>query len=202
MSYMAKDERWAVIVEAATQVALRDGLMNITTRKVSAEMSAATGIIHHHFSSTAELRREVFQHFCKVEHRRAWERIQGLTPAGQLLSLLDFSGSSADDPDSRLWNDAWTEAVRNKEFGQVYAQSLQALHKETVRVIEEGCRSGAFCPDLGADDVSARAWRLMAIGFGVISMFDISAAILLPATATSLLRNGIINELGADPASF
>ncbi|WP_347253600.1 TetR family transcriptional regulator [Leminorella grimontii] len=202
MSYMAKDERRAAIVEAATTVALRDGLMNITTRKVSAEMGAATGIIHHHFSSTAELRREVFQHFCQREHRRACERIQGLTPAGQLLSLLDYSGSSADDPDSRLWNDAWTEAVRDKAFGQAYAQSLQALHEETVRIIEEGCRSGAFCPALSIDDVSARAWRLMAIGFGVISMFDISADILLPATAASLLKNGIINELGADPASF
>lgn len=106
MSYMAKDERRAAIVDAAMRVALRDGLMNITTRKVSAEMNAATGIVHHHFSSTADLRREVFQYFVQEEHRRACERIQGMTPAAQLLSLLDYSGSTADDPDSRLWNDA------------------------------------------------------------------------------------------------
>lgn len=106
MSYMAKDERRAAIVDAAMRVALRDGLMNITTRKVSAEMNAATGIVHHHFSSTADLRREVFQYFVQEEHRRACERIQGMTPAAQLLSLLDYSGSTADDPDSRLWNDS------------------------------------------------------------------------------------------------
>ncbi|VFS46776.1 TetR family transcriptional regulator [Budvicia aquatica] len=196
MSYMAKDERRAAILNAAIKVALSDGFMNITTRKVSAELGAATGIIHHHFSSTAELRREVFRQFTLRDHQDVCNRIIGMTLPEQLFHLLDYSNTSPEDPAYKLWNDAWAEAVRDKALSQIYSDSLVMLHKTVVDVIEQGCHQGYFHPDTRTESIATKAWRLMSISFGAMSISDINPALLLPVSSAELLRNSIRSELG------
>ncbi|WP_158487448.1 TetR family transcriptional regulator [Pragia fontium] len=193
---MAKDERRAAILEAAIKVALKEGLMNITTRKVSAELGAATGIIHHHFASTVELRQEVFRQFTLQSHQAVCEKITGMTPPDQLFHLLDYSETTPEDPVSQLWNDAWAEAVRDKQLGQVYSDSLKVLHQEAVRIIEQGCLTGHFQPDTQREDISIKAWRLMSVSFGATSISDIDSSIMQPISSADLLKNSIRCELG------
>lgn len=200
MSYMPKDERRAAILNAAIKVALNDGFMNMTVRKVSAELGAATGIIHHHFSSTAELRREVFRQFTQKDYQDVCNRIIGMNPPEQLFHLLDYSSTSPEDPAYQLWNDAWAEAVRDKALSQVYSDSLVMLHDKVIEVIELGCKQHCFRPDTRTESIATKAWRLMAVSFGAMSISDINPSILLPVSSSELLRNSIRNELGQDTA--
>lgn len=195
MSYMPKDERRAAILNAAIKVALNDGFMNMTVRKVSAELGAATGIIHHHFSSTAELRREVFRQFTLQDYRDVCHRIIGMSPPEQLFHLLDYSNTSPEDPAYKLWNDAWAEAVRDKALSEVYSDSLVMLHDKVIEVIERGCKLNYFQPDTRIECIATKAWRLMAVSFGVMSISDINPSVLLPVSSSELLRNSIRNEL-------
>lgn len=199
MSYMAKDERRNAILDAAIKVALRDGFMNVTTRKVSAELGAATGIIHHHFSSTAELRREVFRLFTLQDHQAICDQIAELAPPEQLFQLLDYSTSSPNDPVNKLWNDAWAEAVRDKALGEVYSDSMLMLHREVVSIIESGCQSGFFHHDVRQESIEVKAWRLMSVSFGTITISYINPSIMQPVSAAELLKNSIRHELGYQP---
>ncbi|MBK5145734.1 TetR family transcriptional regulator [Budviciaceae bacterium BWR-B9] len=199
MSYMAKDERRNAILDAAIKVALKDGFMNVTTRKVSAELGAATGIIHHHFSSTSELRREVFRQFTLQDHQAICDQIVEFAPPEQLFQLLDYSTSSPNDPVNKLWNDAWAEAVRDKALGEIYSDSMLMLHHEVVRIIESGCQGGFFHHDIGQESIEVKAWRLMSISFGTITISYINPSIMQPVSSAELLRNSIRHELGYQP---
>lgn len=51
MSYLTKDERREVILQAAIRVALEDGFTGMTVRRIASEAQVATGQVHHHFAS-------------------------------------------------------------------------------------------------------------------------------------------------------
>lgn len=60
MSYLNRDERREVILQAAMRVALEEGLSGMTVRRIAQEAGVATGQLHHHFSSSGELKSQVF----------------------------------------------------------------------------------------------------------------------------------------------
>ena len=51
MSYMNRDERREVILQAAMRVALEEGFSAMTVRRIATEAQVATGQLHHHFTS-------------------------------------------------------------------------------------------------------------------------------------------------------
>ena len=59
MNYLNREERRAMILSAAKQVALQDGLSGLTVRRVAAEAQVSTGQVHHHFQSSSHLKAEV-----------------------------------------------------------------------------------------------------------------------------------------------
>ncbi|HAT2603242.1 TPA: TetR family transcriptional regulator, partial [Kluyvera intermedia] len=60
MSYLSRDERRELILKAAMRVALSDGFAGMTVRRIANEAGVATGQVHHHFSSGAELKAQAF----------------------------------------------------------------------------------------------------------------------------------------------
>ncbi|MDF4405673.1 TetR family transcriptional regulator, partial [Vibrio parahaemolyticus] len=61
MSYLAKPERKALILSAAIEMTLKEGLESLTARSVTMHAGISTGQIYHHYQSISELRAEVFK---------------------------------------------------------------------------------------------------------------------------------------------
>ena len=51
MSYLNRDARREVIVQAAMRVALQGGFSAMTVRNIAAEAGVSAGQLHHHFTS-------------------------------------------------------------------------------------------------------------------------------------------------------
>ncbi|ESJ83949.1 TetR family transcriptional regulator [Salmonella enterica subsp. enterica serovar Braenderup str. CFSAN000756] len=62
MSYLNRDERREVILQAAMRVALAEGFAAMTVRRIASEADVAAGQVHHHFSSAGELKALAFVH--------------------------------------------------------------------------------------------------------------------------------------------
>lgn len=197
MSYMSKNERRTAILHAAVQVALREGFNHITTRKVCTELGVSTGLLHHHFASTAALKNELFCYFTQQDLLQTTQRSAHLSPSEQLFLFLDYSSTSLDDPSHKLWNDAWAEALYNEGFCRVYADALNAMHAKIVCIISAGCENGEFQEP---EDKNACAWRLMAFSQGMVGIFLLNKAALRPESIPELLKATIRNELGASAA--
>jgi AcrR family transcriptional regulator len=104
MGYLSRDERRELILQAAIRVALSDGFAGMTVRRIASEAGVATGQVHHHFSSGAELKAQAFV------------RVMGELLDVDLLPesaswrerLHAMLGSNEDgfDPYIRLWREA------------------------------------------------------------------------------------------------
>ena len=60
MSYLNRDERREVILQAAMRVALEEGFTAMTVRRIATEAQVSTGQVHHHFTSAGELKSLAF----------------------------------------------------------------------------------------------------------------------------------------------
>ncbi|VDZ78933.1 TetR family transcriptional regulator [Salmonella bongori] len=66
MSYLNRDERREVILQAAMRVALEEGFAAMTVRRIASEADVAAGQVHHHFSSAGELKALAFVHLIRT----------------------------------------------------------------------------------------------------------------------------------------
>lgn len=60
MSYLNRDERRELILQAAMRVALEEGFAAMTVRRIATEAQVSTGQVHHHFTSAGELKSLAF----------------------------------------------------------------------------------------------------------------------------------------------
>ncbi|MFV0549888.1 MAG: hypothetical protein ACK5M5_14385, partial [Limnobaculum xujianqingii] len=77
--------------------------------------------------------------------------------------------------------------------------SMLMLHREVVSIIESGCQSGFFHHDVRQESIEVKAWRLMSVSFGTITISYINPSIMQPVSAAELLKNSIRHELGYQP---
>lgn len=81
MSYLNRDERREVILQAAMRVALAEGFAAMTVRRIASEADVAAGQVHHHFSSAGELKALAFVHLILMpgKFRRLPPGVHGFT---------------------------------------------------------------------------------------------------------------------------
>ena len=101
------DARRAEIVEAATGVALTEGLECVTLRRVADELDVRPGLISHYFPSVEDLVAEAFGSAASAElDRLVPVDPAGATPTRQLADFFGHTSGSAYDAISRLWINA------------------------------------------------------------------------------------------------
>lgn len=176
MSYLSRDERRELILEAAMRVALSDGFAGMTVRRIANEAGVATGQVHHHFSSGAELKAQAFV------------RVMGelldvdVLPesAGWRERLHAMLGSNEDgfDPYIRLWREAQVLASKEAELKGAYLLTMEMWHEKVVAIINAGVTAGEF---IRHDSTENIAWRLIALvcgldGIYVLGMPDVDDA--------------------------
>lgn len=176
MGYLSRDERRELILQAAIRVALSDGFAGMTVRRIAGEAGVATGQVHHHFSSGAELKAQAFV------------RVMGELLDVDLLPesaswrerLHAMLGSNEDgfDPYIRLWREAQLLAGKEYELKGAYVLTMEMWHEKVVDIIDAGVKAGEF---IRHDSTENIAWRLIALvcgldGIYVLGMPDVDDA--------------------------
>ncbi|MDC0726789.1 TetR family transcriptional regulator [Phytobacter diazotrophicus] len=176
MGYLSRDERRELILQAAIRVALNDGFAGMTVRRIANEAGVATGQVHHHFSSGAELKAQAFV------------RVMGELLDVDLLPesaswrerLHAMLGSNEDgfDPYIRLWREAQLLASKEHELKGAYVLTMEMWHEKVVDIIDAGVKAGEF---IRHDSTENIAWRLIALvcgldGIYVLGMPDVDDA--------------------------
>lgn len=176
MGYLSRDERRELILQAAIRVALSDGFAGMTVRRIASEAGVATGQVHHHFSSGAELKAQAFV------------RVMGELLDVDLLPesaswrerLHAMLGSNEDgfDPYIRLWREAQLLANKEHELKGAYVLTMEMWHDKVVDIIDAGVKAGEF---IRHDSTENIAWRLIALvcgldGIYVLGMPDVDDA--------------------------
>lgn len=166
MSYLTKDERREVILQAAIRVALEDGFTGMTVRRIASEARVATGQVHHHFASAGELKSLAFVRLIRtlldaelVGENASWRE--------RLHSMLG-SDDGGFEPYIKLWREAQILADKDPEIKSAYVLTMRMWHKETTSIIASGVAAGEFTTTSSPQDI---AWRLIALVCGLDGMY-------------------------------
>ena len=170
MSYLPKEEKRKAILDAALSLVVSGGFASITARNVARQMGAATGTIHHHFSSLSELKSEVLRYAVGAAIKADRAAIKNLPPYESLLQLLLPSNYADREYENRVWVSAADEMSRNEALKGVYREAMAELIDEIEGVILQGQAAGIFHPK---GNIRQCAWKLTATAFSLASYIDL-----------------------------
>lgn len=166
MSYLNRDERREVILQAAMLVALEEGFSAMTVRRIAAEAHVATGQVHHHFASAGELKSQAFVRLIRTLLDA--ELVSEDASFRERLHAMLGSEDGGLEPYIKLWREAQVVAGKDPEIKSAYLLTMRMWHEETANIITQGQKAGEFSSAPDAADV---AWRLIALVCGLDGMY-------------------------------
>ena len=166
MSYLNRDERREVILQAAMHVALEEGFSAMTVRRIAAEAHVATGQLHHHFASAGELKSQAFVRLIRTLLDA--ELVSEDASFRERLHAMLGSEDGGLEPYIKPWREAQVVAGRDPEIKSAYLLTMRMWHEETANIITQGQKAGEFSSAPDAADV---AWRLIALVCGLDGMY-------------------------------
>lgn len=162
MSYLNRDERRDIILQAAMRMALAGGFSAMTVRGVASEAGVSAGQVHHHFTSVGELKAQAFirmiRDFLDIELVAAdasWRE--------HLYAMLG-SDDGRLEPYVRLWREAQILADNDADIKGAYVLTMEMWHTDTMAIIEKGQAAGEF---RRSDSAASIAWRLIGLVCGL-----------------------------------
>ncbi|AXZ48238.1 TetR family transcriptional regulator [Citrobacter freundii] len=166
MSYLNRDERREVILQAAMRVALEEGFTAMTVRRIATEVQVSTGQVHHHFTSAGELKSLAFVQLIRTLLDA--ELVSANASFRERLHAMLGSEDGGFEPYIKLWREAQVLADKDPEIKSAYLLTMRMWHEETAAIISQGQNAGEFSPGPDAADV---AWRLIALVCGLDGIY-------------------------------
>ena len=166
MSYLNRDERREVIMQAAMRVALEEGFTAMTVRRIATEAQVSTGQVHHHFTSAGELKSLAFVQLIRTLLDA--ELVSANASFRERLHAMLGSEDGGFEPYIKLWREAQVLADKDPEIKSAYLLTMRMWHEETAAIISQGQNAGEFSPGPDAADV---AWRLIALVCGLDGIY-------------------------------
>ena len=169
MSYLNRDERREVILQAAMRVALEEGFSAMTVRRIAAEAHVATGrcITISPLPANSNPGR-----FVRLIRTLLDAELVSETPVfRERLHAMLGSEDGGLEPYIKLWREAQVVAGKDPEIKSAYLLTMRMWHEETANIITgtgtEKPVSSHPAPDAAADV----AWRLIALVCGLDGMY-------------------------------
>ena len=166
MSYLNRDERREVILQAAMRVALEEGFTAMTVRRIATEAQVSTGQVHHHFTSAGELKSLAFVQLIRTLLDA--ELVSANASFRERLHAMLGSEDGGFEPYIKLWREAQVLADKDPEIKSAYLLTMRMWHEETAAIIDQGQKAGEFSSHPDAADV---AWRLIALVCGLDGIY-------------------------------
>ncbi|KFD00142.1 TetR family transcriptional regulator [Rahnella aquatilis CIP 78.65 = ATCC 33071] len=192
VAYLCKEARRTTILEAAARVARREGLAATTVRRVALEAGAATGQVHHHFSSAAELRAQAYTQVMKVLKDQLLEQCQTLTARERLNLFLIDSKDEHSLMAIPLWHEAMLLTEQEPLMKAAFALSVTDWHEMVSDAITLGRQKGEFVEGESPAHIS---WRLIGLSSSMDAMARLESLGLTADCAEYHLHRAIENEL-------
>ncbi len=171
MRYLQRDQRRDLILRAAMQLALAEGLSALTARRVAQAAAVSTGQVHHHFQSISHLRAAVFldlmQQLTEIE-----SNIKTQDHFSRLMLELGAEDIQQTQAYLSLWNEAEVLMQQDIELKQAYKINMQQWHDLVVTVIDAGIEAQEFKLKPNHQVIEV-AWRLMAFVCGLEGMYQL-----------------------------
>ena len=193
MGYLTKDKKRQAILEAALALAASIGFAGITARKLAEKMGAATGTIHHHFSSLEELKNEAIQYHFEITMADDLRATQGLTAYQALLQLLLPSNFINREFEGRIWMSAEDEMWRNPKLKQTYSKAMVIFIEQLEMLIQKGVESGVFKL---SEPARQCALKFQALSWSLCNYTHLGDEVLNLDTADSIVINDLQQTLG------
>ena len=194
MAYLCKEARRTAILEAAARIARREGLAATTVRRVALEAGAATGHVHHHFTSVAELRAQAYTQVMKVLKDQLLEQCQTLTARERLNLFLVDPKDEHSLMAIPLWHEAMLLTEQEPLMKAAFALSVADWHEMVSDAIKLGRQKGEFIKGEAPEHIS---WRLIGLSSSMDAMSRLETLGLSAGCAEYNLNRAIENELYA-----
>ncbi|MBU9856434.1 TetR family transcriptional regulator [Rahnella bonaserana] len=194
MVYLCKEARRNTILEAAARIARREGLAATTVRRVAQEAGAATGQVHHHFSSAAQLRAQAYTQVMKILKAQLEEKSLTLTARERLNLLLVDPQDEESLIAIPLWHQAMLLTEQEPLMKAAFALSVADWHELVSDAIRFGRQKGEFVQGESPEHIS---WRLIGLSSSMDAMSRLETIGLSSTCAQYNLSRAIENELYA-----
>lgn len=189
----SSDERRDEIVRATLRLVARKGFAGVTLREVATEVGVVHGLIRHYFTTRDELVAAAFDFAVSSELDSDRALLEGLDP---LIALTAWLASTPEDH-SRVWIDAWSEAVRTPAL----AAALDRHHRNCERILI-GLIERVVSAGLGVSvDPAADSRLLTAVADGVAVQHH-AVGVIGVDEANAIVFGLAERQLGLTPGSL
>jgi len=186
------EERRTEIVQAASVLALTQGLESLTLRRVADALGVVPGLVNHYFRSVEDLVAEAFTVAAYGETSAVFRLVeQEATALGRMQALIALLVTPDRDDISLLWLDAWQASRARPALHAAVSEQMVVWQQRVADLIAAGVADGVF----RNDDPPAAATRLMAVVDGL----SVHAAMRSPddyAVVRQLVIDSTERELG------
>ncbi|MGO1399010.1 MAG: TetR family transcriptional regulator C-terminal domain-containing protein [Brevibacterium yomogidense] len=153
-------KRRASIDGAAQDLALADGLQNITHRSIAGHLGITHTLVVHHASDIGDLRVRA----CEALLREEYETAEALTAdapraTDQLVALIRELGRTGREDRAGVWLDGWSIGRRDPLMARAVRTAMDAWQALIVAILVDGAEHGEF----SVDDPRAAAWEFIAL---------------------------------------
>jgi AcrR family transcriptional regulator len=191
-------ERRTEIVQAASVLALAEGLESLTLRRVADVLGVVPGLVNHYFPSVDDLVAEAFAAAAHGEFSTLFDEVDAAgNPLDRMRALIALLVSEERDDISLLWIDAWNASRRSPALHAEVSRLMVVWQQRLADLISAGVADGVF----RAADPPAAATRIMAVS----DAFSLQAAVRSPvdyAVIRQMIIDGAERELGLSPGEL
>lgn len=181
------------LLKTACEVIAEQGFGHTRTVDIARAAGVSQALLFYHFETKDQLFAQAFAYAARIHLDLLDDIERSPSPPREKLRVLLRRSSPAGSAEGwRLWIDAWSESMRNKELEQT-SRRLDTRGRVVLRgIIEAGVASGDFvCPD-----PEESTWRIFALHDGLAIQIHVHPKVVTRRWATQLVRRTAAAEVG------
>jgi TetR/AcrR family transcriptional regulator, cholesterol catabolism regulator len=181
-----KAERRLAILDAARDVAVREGAAGTTLRAIATAAGMESSSVFYYFGGLNEIVRELVYAASDRFIAAITEAVAGATTPAERLAAAIEAGSTGglEGDESRILYEFWATGLRDESLNDA-DHALDRRQVEIYRgILDDGIEAGVFRPRIPVDEV---AWSLVALEDGLV--MDILAGTKTRDEVTALIRS-------------
>lgn len=157
---LSPEKRREAIAVTAQQLALTDGLQNLTHRNIAAKLGVTHALVVHYEPSIESLRLRVYQDLLQTEFMTVTSQVARYPRAVHKLSeLIRLTSRPGREDYAGVWLDGWSLGRRHPETAHAVRHMMDRWQAMVAAILEQGTSDGDFDVP-GADSC---AWEIIAL---------------------------------------
>lgn len=157
---LSPEERREAITAAACQLALREGLQNLTHRNIAAQLGVTHALVVHYEPDIEQLRTRIYEVLLQQELddvRSMVDQHTGSLP--KLVELIRLMSRPGREEFAGVWLDGWSIGRRHEQTAAVVRTMMDRWQDMVSRILNHGIADREFT----LSDPDDCAWEIIAL---------------------------------------